>query len=72
MEISTVKIKLVAFHGIDHIRSKICICIYNGTEQVKCFKYLGYYMAYRNEKYICQTNSQLQAKQWNNTPGVHT
>jgi len=43
MEISTVKTEIMAFHGKDPIHSEICI--YNKvTEQVNCFKFLGYYI----------------------------
>jgi hypothetical protein len=49
MEVSTEKTKMVAFHEKDPVRSGICIYI-KVTEQVNCFKYLGYYITHENEK----------------------
>jgi len=49
MEIFTMKAIIMFYTDKDCIRSEICI--YNKvTEQINCFKYLGYYITYTNYK----------------------
>jgi len=51
VKISIVKTKIMAFQLKYPIRSKISVYSHI-TEQVKCFKYLGFNMAHENEKAI--------------------
>jgi hypothetical protein len=49
MKLSTENSKILAFQGKYLTRSKLCM--YNKiTEQFKCFKYTGYYVAYQNKR----------------------
>jgi hypothetical protein len=42
--------KIVAFQGEDHVLHNKMYIYNNPTEQVNCFKCLGYYIAYENHK----------------------